>query len=231
MKSPTLIDIIQMFNISNGNELSDMESFYDDIELDQRLDKEIVINTILDECGAMTALYNTSPVFKRFSDNFFKKYKWNITKLADTLHFEYDPLKNKNVTWTETTDITQELDTDESAEESRTKDNTGTRTTVGDYEETNTISAMNSNTYEPDNKSESDNSSTRTDALKEEISAETGRTKNEDLTWEETDTHTESGTEGVIYQDLIEKERKIAQFSIYGWIAKKYASELFLLVY
>lgn len=230
MKSPTLIDIIQMYNIKHNIDIDNMEFFYNDIEIDERLDKEVLIDTILDECGAMLALYNTSNVFKRFSDNFFKKYKWNITKLADTLHFEYDPLKTKNVTWTETTDIKQELDTDESAEESRTKDNTGTRTTVGDYEETNTISAMNSSNYEPDNKSESDNSTTRTDALKEEISAETGKTKNEDLTWEETDTHTENGTEG-IYQDLIEKERKIAQFSLYGWIAKKYASELFLLVY
>lgn len=230
MKSPTLIDIIQMYNIRHSVDVDNMEFFYNDIEIDERLDKEVLIDTILDECGAMIAIYNTSNVFKRFSDNFFKKYKWNITKLADTLHFDYDPLKTKNVTWTETTDIKQELDTDESAEESRTKDNTGTRTTVGDYEETNTISAMNSSNYEPDNKSESDNSSTRTDALKEEISAETGKTKNEDLTWEETDTHTENGTEGT-YQDLIEKERKIAQFSLYGWIAKKYASELFLLVY
>ena len=43
--------------------------------------------------------------------------------------------------------------------------------------------------------------------------------------------HVESGNDGVVYQDLIKKEREVAQFSIYGWIAKKYKSELFLLVY
>lgn len=231
MKSPTLIDIIQMFNLNHGYELDDMSKFYDDIVLDERLDKEVMIDTILDECGAMTAVYNTSPVFKRFSDNFFKKYQLNITKLADTLHFEYDPLKNKNVTWTETTSIEQNLDTTEGTEESRTKDNTGTQGNIYNGDETNTISAMNSNNYEPDNKSLTSNSNTRTDNLKEEIEAAKDRQKNEELVWDETDTHTESGTENVLYQDLIEKERKVAQFSLYGWIAKKYAHELFLLVY
>ena len=247
MKSPTLIDIIQMFNFNHGYDLDDMSKFYDDIVLDSRLDKEVLIDTILDECGAMVAVYNTSPVFKRFSDNFFKKYQLNITKLADTLHFEYDPLKNKNVTWTETTSIEQNLDTEEDHSENRTRSNTGTQTTneTGtqtnefDGDETNTISAMNSSTYEPDNKTTTDNSNTRTDNLQKqrtdnllEGEQKAGdRNKSEDLTWEETDTHTESGTEGVIYQDLIEKERKVAQFSLYGWIAKKYAHELFLLVY
>ena len=247
MKSPTLIDIIQMFNFDNGYDLDDMSKFYDDIVLDERLDKEVMIDTILDECGAMITVYNTSPVFKRFSDNFFKKYQLNITKLADTLHFEYDPLKNKNVTWTETTSIEQNLDTEEDHSENRTRSNTGTQTTneTGtqtnefDGDETNTISAMNSSTYEPDNKTTTDNSNTRTDNLQKqrtdnllEGEQKAGdRNKSEDLTWDETDTHTESGTEGVIYQDLIEKERKIAQFSLYGWIAKKYAHELFLLVY
>lgn len=243
----TLLDIIQTWNLEHDNDLNDIEAIFEDIVIDERLDKETLVSVLLDECGAMDSIYNTTPTFKYFSDNFFKKYQWNITKLADSLNFEYDPLKNRSLTWTETTSIEQNLDTDEDRSETRNKANTGTETstdtgTVGNVysdEETNTISAMNSSNYEPDNKSVKNGSNARTDNLtnqrtdnlNEHITSTIGRDKSEDLTWEETDTHTESGTNNIPYQDLIEKERKVAQFSLYGWIARKYRNELFLLVY
>lgn len=290
--------------------LDDMGSIYADIDIDERLDKDILIGALLDQCGAMSVIYETTPTFKYFSDNFFKKYKWNIGKLMDTLELRYDPLINKKLDWTETTDIEQNLDTDEAHTEERTKGNTGTQTTAdtgtqtnadtgtqtnkntgtqtnkntgtqttaetgtqeNEYEDhqENTISAMNADTYQPDNKKDTtggntrtddllntrtdnltgtrtddltstrtDNltstrtnnlTKTRTDNLEESVNASNTRTKDEDLTWDETDTHTESGMT-VDAQSLIEKERKIAQFSIYNWITKKYANELFLLVY
>jgi hypothetical protein len=67
--------------------------------------------------------------------------------------------------------------------------------------------------------------------LEESINAGKDRSKNENLTWDEEDKHSESGYKDTIVQDLITKERKISEFSIYGWIAKKYAKEMFLLVY
>lgn len=215
----TFLDMIEMYNVVNGNDLNDIESIFKDIELDSRLDKSTLAGVLLDECGAMRCIYETTASFKYFSDLFFKKYAWNITKLVNSLNFEYDPLKNKNMEWTETTQIEQNLDT----EENREKNNTGTEGTV--FNETNTISAMNSSTYQPDN--QRDGTSTRTDNLRETNDSN----KNENLTWDETDRHTESGTERIPYQDLIEKERKVSQFNIYMWIANKYSSELFLMVY
>lgn len=323
----TLLDIIEVYNLNNGKDLNDITAIFEDIELDNRLDKETLAGVLLDECGAMTSIYNVTSTFKYFSNLFFKKYAWNITKLVDTLEFQYDPLKNRRLDWTETSDIQQNLVTDEDVSESRTKGNTGTQTntldetvagsytdrmednitetdeksysetvqgsknetvqgnnsetenTDFDSTETNTISAMNSSSYEPDTQrttnsgtdrtltgsdsktttgsdskstsgsedtditkediksttgsdtKDTDATSVRTDNLTETIAASTGRDKNEDLDWDETDTHEESGTVNTDYQTLIEKERKVAQFSIYGWIAKKYAKELFLLVY
>lgn len=226
-----LVDIIQVFNMNSGNDIDDMEKFYADIDIDERIDKGTLIGVLLDECGAMDVLYSTTGTFKYFSDNFFKKYKWNIKKLLDTLDLEYDPIKNKNVEWTETTSIEQNLDTAEESGENRNRKNTGTQKNEYDEDETNTISAMNSGSYQPDNKSEKEGSNTRTDDLNEDITSSKDRNKNEALTWEETDKHVESGTNDIIVQDLIEKERRVAQFSVYGWIAKKYAHELFLLVY
>lgn len=226
-----LVDIIQVFNMNSGNDIDDMEKFYADIDIDERIDKSTLVGVLLDECGAMDVLYSTTGTFKYFSDNFFKKYKWNIGKLLDTLDLEYDPIKNKNVEWTETTSIEQNLDTAEESGENRNRKNTGTQKNEYDEDETNTISAMNSGSYQPDNKSEKEGSNTRSDNLNEDITSSKDRNKNEALTWEETDRHVESGTNDIIVQDLIEKERRVAQFSVYGWIAKKYAHELFLLVY
>ena len=215
----TFLDMIEMYNIQNGKELNDIGSMYEDIVLDSRVDKQVLVGALLDECGAMRCLYETTATFKYFSDNFFKKYAKNIEKMWDTLEYEYDPLVNKELEWVEETDITQNLDT----EENRNKDNTGTQGNV--YEETNTVSAMNSDNYSPDNKSNSSN--TRTDNFNEQVDA----TKNEDLTWDETDSHKEKGIVNVAYQDLIEKERRVAEFNVYNWISKKYAKELFLLIY
>lgn len=219
----TFLDMIEMYNVKVGNDLDNIDSLFTDAQIDERLDKHVLAGVLLDKCGAMRCLYETTTTFKFFSDNFFSKYQWNIKKLVDTVEAEYNPLVNKKLTWTETTDIEQNLDTDED----RSKQNTGTQGNAYSENETNTISAMNSSNYEPDNKRDISGSNTRTDNLNESINA----SKDENLTWDETDVHTEEGIINTAYQDLIEKERKQAQFNVYNWIADKYAKELFLLVY
>lgn len=227
----TFLDMIEMYNLKVGNDLDDIESLFEGAQIDERLDKHVLAGVLLDKCGAMNCIYETTATFKYFSDNFFKKYEWNITKLVDSVNLRYDPLKNKSVTWTETTDIAQNLDTDETSDKDRERKNTGTQGSSYTESETNTVSAMNSSNYEPDNKRDTTGSNTRTDNLNEKIDESNTRTKNEDLTWDETDEHIESGMVNGTYQDLIEKERKQAQFNVYNWIADKYAKELFLLVY
>ena len=133
--------------------------------------------------------------------------------------------------WTETTSIEQNLNTEEESGETRNRANTGNQNTNYTDNEENTISAMNDNNYQPDNNRANNGNITRTDNLNESITSDKDRNKNEALTWEETDTHKESGVNDIIVQDLIEKERKVAQFSIYAWISRKYSKELFLLIY
>ena len=146
----TLLDIIEIYNMKSGRRIDDIGSLYEDIDIDARIDKEILVGSLLDECGAMNCLYDTTATFKYFSNNFFKKYKWNISKLLDTLELKYDPLTNKNVKWTETTKIEQDLDTAESQSENRGRStseedserNTGSvKNRYSDNEE-NKISAM-----------------------------------------------------------------------------------------
>ena len=227
----TYLDMIEIYNLRNGYEIDDYEKIIDDADIDGRIDKEVLATCLLDECGAMECLYTNSSLFKRFSDNFFKKYKWNIKKLLDSLDLEYNPLNNRSVSWEENTVISQVLNTEEDNTQNKTKENTGTQVTeYGDIEQ-NDVSAMNSDDYQPDTKTTTSGDNTRTDDLTEEITTTNDKNKNETLDWTETDTHEEHGTNNTDYQDLIEKESKVAQFSIYGWISRKYATELFLLVY
>lgn len=227
----TFLDIIEIYNISKGNELDNIGSLFEDIDIDERLDKDVLVGVLLDECGAMRCIYETTATFKYFSDNFFKKWKWSIGKMLDTLELEYDPTKNMDLTWTETTKINQDLETAEERDENRERTNTGTQKNEYEDNTENTISAMNSGEYQPDNKSENSGDNTRTDNLTENVTIGKDMSKNENLTWDEEDKHIESGHKDVAVQDLIEKERKIADFSVYGWISRKYAKEMFLLVY
>ena len=36
-----LVDIIQVFNMNSGNDIDDMEKFYADIDIDERIDKYV----------------------------------------------------------------------------------------------------------------------------------------------------------------------------------------------
>ena len=70
----TFLDIIEIYNAKNGYELNDIEKIFDGIILDSRLDKSVLAGVLLDQCGAMRCIYETTATFKYFSDNFFKKY-------------------------------------------------------------------------------------------------------------------------------------------------------------
>ena len=186
------------------------------------------------------------------SINFNWTEKTDISQNLDTTEdFTEDRVKTN--TGTTTTSNTGRTTTSETGNVDTA--NTGTQDNNGTLAEENKISAMNDSNYQPDSNKSSTSTNSRTDDLlehtekdlqtvredalteeqaddkSEQINANNNRTKNEGLVWDETDTHTERGSKGFAYQDLINKELKIRNFSIYSWIAKKYAKEMFLLVY
>lgn len=176
----------------------------------------------------------------------------DITQNLDTTE---DAVEDRTKTNTGTTTTTNTGTTSTTEGGTIETANTGTQNNNGSLTEENKISAMNDSNYQPDSNKTGTSTNSRTDNLlehtsknlqtvkedalneeeednkREQINANNNRTKNEDLVWDETDTHTERGSKGFAYQDLISKELKIRNFSIYSWIAKKYAKEMFLLVY
>lgn len=111
-------------------------NFFDDADIDERLDKEELKMAILERCGTLLPVYTRSEMFKSFSDSFFKRRKNIITKLIDTTEFDYNPINN----YDRTEEVHRKLDATINGESSN--NNT----------QENQVSAYDSNEYQPKDK-------------------------------------------------------------------------------
>ena len=197
-----LIDILDVYALENDSE--DMQLLFNDYTLDERIDRDIMNTTILSELGASRPITSDPDLFKMLFDNFFKKYSSNITKLVDTMYYEYNPLHNK--------DISEEEHRQSEGDIDNTDEYHTDNTTEGK------VSAYDSSTYQPKEQAIGDID-------------HTGETHS-DIKSEVDTTRTITGKDGQdSYQSLIEQERKLAEFNIFNWIIKQMRKELFLLIY
>lgn len=234
-------------------------NFFNDAEIDDRIDKEVLKNAILRRCGTLLPLYTNSEMFKIFSDNYFHEKKDIIRKLIDTTEFQYNPIENY--------DRKEEVNREESLSAgigtSVVSTPNTTQTVVGSNEET--IEGSNEETIEGTNNTNAENkisaydsttyqTKDKTETLIEENRERTGTEKREragtenstitnsgtvktDTTQNGTDTTTENistrthGNIGITTtQSLIAQERKVAMFNIYNWIAIEFEQNFFICV-
>lgn len=221
MEKMKLIDIMKKYRESQGS--TDIFEIFNDYELDERLDKSALNLLILDELGAMDVWYEDPEVYKVFSDNFFEIWKDNISKLTDTIMAEYDLLQNTNITETTTVEIDQDMDTTTSGNNT----DSYTRTTTDGDEETRKVSAFDETTFQND----SQRISSGTGSVSHSGTKTDSGTKNEDLSWRETDETVKTGYKDRDVQDALEKERKLNRFNVYVWIVKKYKEDMMVLMY
>lgn len=182
-------------------------NFFEDAEIDARLDKEEIKMAILERCGTLLPLYTNSEMFKKFSDSFFMRRKYIITKLIDTTKFEYNPIHN----YDRNESVIKEYD------ENGT--NTGTVGNNGSSAREDKVSAYDSDEYEPKNKRED---TVRNDETRNLSDTRKGK--------EEITTRT-SGNIGVTStQKMINEERKVVLFDVYNWIAIEFEQNFFICV-
>lgn len=226
------------------NNSEDMELMLQDYALDNRLDRNVLNKVIIRELGTMRPFSTDTKIFKFMLDNFFDKWNYNIGKLIDTMYYEYDPIGNKKLNRTLNENDSKELGETEHRESTADIDNTDTYTTNTDQDVTenntseNTVSAYDSSTYQPKEKTVTNNTS-RTDNDVEHSGETTSDISSDVDTKHDLNESNEhhlgeniTGKDGdESYQSLIEQERELAQFNIYDWILKQMRKELFLLVY
>lgn len=182
-------------------------NFFDDADIDARLDREEIKIAILERCGTLFPLYTNSQMFKTFSDSFFKRKSKVITKLIDTTELEYNPIHN----YDRSESVTREYD------ENGT--NTGTVGSNGSSGSEDKVSAYDSDDYQPRNK--------RDETLNNEETRNLADTRK----GKETTTTKTSGNIGVTTtQQMITSEREVVLFDVYKWIAIEFEQNFFICV-
>lgn len=241
-----LLSLLEISKIVYGSE--DLFCMFQDYALDKRLDRDLLNKRILSALGTNAPLYTVCETFKAFLDCFFLDHREQITKLVDTLYFEYNPIWNKDGTEKRTITTSRETTHERESENADTTHHTGTDTTKHTGTDTTTdtgtntgsVSADNVSTWQNDTRTATDNTNTRTanlsDARTANLTDATTGTSNESGTQTEAETVTDEFiTQGNIgltsTQQLINEQRALMEFDIYDWIIQKLKVDMFLLVY
>lgn len=186
-------------------------NFFDDADIDERLDKEELKMAILARCGTLLPLYTHSDMFKSFSDSFFKMRKNIITKLIDTTEFDYNPINN----YDRTEEVHRVYDEDTTNENSRTGESSNTNA------QENQTAAYDSSAYQPKDKITGNGTSNDTT---------TGTGSGTSDIIEDTITRTHGNIGVTTTQRMIESERKVVLFNVYNWIAIEFEQNFFICV-
>lgn len=230
--------------------------------------KQELFDQIVMDNHDLVCYYEEPRLFTQMTEHFFSAHLKEFERLWHTYVVEYDPIENYNrftdnwdkskdefdkndshtttlgTTVTDTTDMTRT----DNLNENRNLTNTAKR--VDNLEEEHTISAMNSSSYQPDNKIDNTGDSTTTTTDTGDIK-NTGDVKNKGtvarkgtgsdvLKIEDDDENRHEGefhehTHGNIgvttTQQMLQQERDLNRWNIYEYISSLYAEKLLMRIY
>lgn len=204
------------------------DTIFDNLHIPEELDKPTLVAWILTECAELEILLPDPDVFKE-SVNYWSLAQMPIwQKLYDSTQFEYNPIWNKDGTYTET----RNLANSDTETRNLAKSNLQTRNLASSANTTGTgkVSAYNSSSFE--NASQDVVLGTGSDTgTVNDSGSDTGT-----ITRGGTDTGTvtrrETGNIGVTTtQQMIKEEREVVQFGIYWYIVESFKSMYCLGVY
>lgn len=199
-------------------------SLFDGMVLPKGVDKDLVIDTIMQKYGDSPLDHEDPAYFKYYIPVWSKRNLDSWTKLFATLSFSYNPLENALLN--ETTEETRNIDRNQDRTGTASTQNSGT-TGVNKTAE-HLVSAENASDYQPDNRD--------TGTEQTAINQATDTNSSENIT-DQTDetvktTYTRHGSIGVVTpQDMIQQEREVDKFVIYDYIADSFRDAFCLLIY
>lgn len=198
------------------------------------LDVETVKSAIMVRCGLLTPVFNDPETCTASFTQWFIEKQWTFEHLIAIVQAEYDPIENVFEERTETTEHghtetrTGGYKDTEGGKDQRDITNSGTDTT------TNTISAFNSTSYQPDNQSATLHGHTVDDDVTYGHTTER-EYKSDKMTHGGKDIFTvkRHGNVGVTSADeLIEQELKLLKhFDIYKYIAELFENDNMIMIY
>lgn len=216
------------------------EDLFSNMVLPDEVDRELVIETILEKCG-MQALMRPDPSYMKKHIGIWSRRKlWTWTKLYATMNLEYNPIDNTDK-YEDYTDkrTTNRMTTGKTAATSngtnsqRENENGGeTRDETVDHD----VSAENALDYQPDSRdtTHGKNSNARDSVAHGTTSLKSHGTNNETENYTDTFTHTlhTHGNIGVTTtQQMIEAERESVRYNLVEEIAADYQAAFCLDIY
>lgn len=207
-----------MFNLANVCNLYGYDEVFKDIEINEKLDKDTLINSIMDVCGMNEPIYPEIEILQIKVQYFFKKHKEQFDKLVYLYSLKYD--KDYNPIWNKDGTKTH-IETTE-----RSKDNTVDNlhnSLINDTgEDINQVSAYDSNGFSNDSKTT--NTNKRNESGNDKTNGK--EIENIKLTVEDI----EKGNIGVTTTaDMINQEIDLqSKFNVYEVIARMFFDELCL---
>ena len=199
-------------------------SLFDDMVLPKGVDKDLVIDTIMQKYGDSPLDHEDPAYIKYYIPVWSKRNLDSWTKLFATLSFDYNPLENALLD--ETTEETRNIDRKQDRTGTASMENSGT-TGVNKTAE-HLVSAENSSDYQPDNRD--------TGTEQTNINQTTGTDSSENITDQTAETvktnYNRHGSIGVVTpQNMIQQEREVDKFVIYDYIADSFRDAFSLLLY
>ena len=199
-------------------------SLFDGMVLPAGVDKELVIDTIIQKYGDSPLDHEDPAYLKYYIPVWSKRNLDSWTKLFATLSFNYNPLENTLLD--ETTDEARNINRKQDRSGTASTENSGT-TGVNKTAE-HLVSAENASDYQPDNRDTGTEQTTNNQATdtnsSENITDQTAETVKT--------TYNRHGSIGVVTpQDMIQQEREVDKFVFYNYIADSFRDAFCLLLY
>lgn len=207
-----------MFNLANVCNLYGYDEVFKDIEINEKLDKDTLINSIMDVCGMNEPIYPEIEILQIKVQYFFKKHKEQFDKLVYLYSLKYD--KDYNPIWNKDGTKTH-IETTERSKDN-TVDNLHNSLINDNGEDINQVSAYDSNGFSNDSKT------TNTNKRNESGNDKTNGKEKENIKLTIEDI--EKGNIGVTTTaDMINQEIDLqSKFNVYEVIARMFFDELCL---
>lgn len=213
-----LVELMEIWTLQNdGREPMELLMA---ANVDERIDKKLLMEQIVIQCGGLTPMFNTSWSFDTWHKHWFDYHKGEISKLIDTLDLEYNPIES----YSRYEDMKHNAKEDTNTTDNDVIEETRKRESTDSDE--NTVSAYNESLYQPDSKRDGKSNEAEGRKLDDKREYKRGREFNSK------DDNYVHGNNGLFtVQHLIEEQRRLVTFNVMDWIVNKYMKDGFLLVY
>lgn len=208
------------------------DTLMDGFSVPDSIDRQLALDTIYQRCG-LTPLYHPEPTWLKFYiGRWCNKNATTWAELAKTTTYDYNPIYNYDRTEesTDTRTGSRKVSEDSNSTTKQSGGSTTTDTNRGTVERT--MSADNSDSYEPDYKDTNSQTDTVETESNNKADVSADRALDESTTDSNAHTLRAYGNIGVTTtQEMLDAQRKIVRYNVYDEIADSFKDEFCLYIY